>query len=119
MSEAITKQPGGDVVSRWFHGPHYTDIFVDTDGQGRLLRAEISFGGLFARWENGHVHTGATDEMQVHDGMPQSRFMREHAHADPAVVNAARLLAAHLEDKDLAASLTALFAPGSTPASDV
>lgn len=110
VAEAATKQPGGRVHSRWLHGPHYTDIFVDTDDAGRILRAEVSFGGHFALWEPGHLHTGGTDELAVNDGMPQSRFVREHAHAQPGILHAIRILVTHLPDKVLGAQLEKLFA---------
>ena len=113
VAEAATKQPPNG-RSRWLHGPHYTDIFVDYDDHGQILLAEISFGGHLVRWEQGRpytpdpprLYTGATDEMTVdRAAMPGSRFIQEHARLDGSILNAVRVLLENISDRELAESL--------------
>jgi hypothetical protein len=113
LHEASGKPSRPGILSRWLHGPKYTDIFVDIAPRGSLERVEISYGGFFLLWEaDGVLRTGTTDEMTVRTGAPASRFIQEHPVPEPAILNGARTLVAALNDRNLAEQILAVLPQG-------
>lgn len=111
LREAAARPSAPGYLSRWLHAPKYTDFFIDVAPGGEIDRVEISFAGHLLLWQRGKpLLTGQTDELNVGQGMPQSRFVREHSHVDERIVNAVRILLAHLPDRALADKLVALLA---------
>lgn len=106
-------------LTRWLHGPKYTDIFVDVAPGGDIDRVEITFAGHFLLWQAGKpLLTGQTDEMAVREETaPQSRFVQEHNQSDERIVNAVRILVTAISDQLLAEKLLALLPAPPTPES--
>lgn len=90
-------------LSRWLHGPKYTDIFVDYAPGGDLVRFEASFGGNWFSYQNKVLRTGLTDEMDTESdsGHPTSRFIQEHAQLDPHILEGVRILLQSMPDRFL------------------
>lgn len=112
VRETAAKPSSPGYLSRWLHGPKYTDIFVEVAPGGEIDRLEISFAGHFLLWQAGKpLITGQTDELAVRDEtVPQSRFVQEHSQADLRILNAVRVLVAAIPDLILADKILSLLA---------
>ena len=111
---AAQKHPG--MLSRWLHGPRYTDIFVDVAPGGDLDRIEISYGGNWLLIEGKRLLTGHTDEMSVLDEErhPKARTIQEHSDHDAEIIRGARILVEALADPILAPMILARLPAAAT-----
>lgn len=112
VSETAARPSSPGYLSRWLHGPKYTDIFVDVAPGGEIDRIEVSFAGHFLLWQAGKpLLTGQTDELAVRDEtVPQSRFVQEHDQSDERILNAVRVLVKAIPDQILAEKMLTLLA---------
>lgn len=104
-----TRPVGPGILSRWLHGPKYTDIFVDIAPGGEIDRLEVTFGGHWLLFQNGHLTTGVTDEMKIHDSAPKSKMIEQHHSIEAPVLRAVRVLLMHIHDPYLSKTLLDLL----------
>jgi hypothetical protein len=105
------RSPTPGHLSRWLHGPRYTDLFIDIAPGGDVANIELSYGGNWLRMGDNGITTGSTDELAIHHGQPASRTVAQDTVASPAVINGARCIFAHLADPQLRTMLLGKLPP--------
>lgn len=52
ISTDFLKQNGLDVVNEWYHSPHGVDLFIWNDGNGSVIKFQLSVLGLIVEWSS-------------------------------------------------------------------